>query len=155
LIAPDIDRLLHSHVRRGDAIGIVADLSRLTIRAVAAQDDTAAFLVRRGQRVELCLPGRPDTHMTGRVIDVFRTGSRQLPSAALGYAAGGRLAIDPRDPKGTRTTEPFRTILLAPETARRLRPGQRVVARFALPPKPLAAQAWRGLLRLLQRRFHV
>ncbi len=154
-LARDVDRLLHSHVRRGDAIGIVADLERLTIRVVAGQDDTAAFLAEIGQQVELRLAGRPEAHMTGRVIDVFRTGSRQLPSAALGYAAGGRLEIDPRDPKGTRTTEPFRTILVAPDAGGELRPGQRVVARFALPPKPLAAQAWRGLLRLLQRRFHV
>ena len=36
-----------------------------------------------------------------------------------------------------------------------LLPGQRVVVRFELSPKPIAVQAWTKLLQVFQRRFNL
>jgi hypothetical protein len=61
------------------------------------------------------------------------------------------------DRQGLRTAEPFFEIRIRPEAGDSLplMSGQRVQVRFHLKNKPLAAQWYRSLLQLIQRRFHV
>ena len=62
--------------------------------------------------------------------------------------------------KGLMAAEGFFEIHITPEIAEpedpkdriMLLPGQRVVVRFDLPPKPLIAQWWRSLLQLIQKK---
>lgn len=76
-----------------------------------------------------------------------------LPSPALGPLGGGRLAADPADPAATRAAERLFVLDLAPLDPPPLRHGQAVEVRIALPPVPLAAQAWRSLRQLAQQRL--
>ena len=107
--------------------------------------------------VEIRLAGRPEPKLAGRFMRPLPAGSRQLPSAALGYAAGGaiRTAVDDRG--GTKAADPFFEIRVIPDekSTAALLSGQRVIVRFSMAPKPLMVQWWRSLLQLLQRRFSI
>ncbi|MGC9455589.1 MAG: PqqD family peptide modification chaperone [Phycisphaerae bacterium] len=157
-IAPDIDRAENSYLRRGDAVGLVARLDELIIRAPAGQD-TAAVLIAEAdaENVEIRPRGRPDLQLTGRVTRFEPAGRKRLPSPALGYAFGGPIETAPDDPQGIRTTQRMFELRISPQSGSEgvLRPGRRVVVRFSLPPKPLLAQAKRALLQLAQKRFGI
>jgi hypothetical protein len=62
-----------------------------------------------------------------------------------------------QDPRETRTAERFFEIHIKPDTEAgvRLLSGQRVVVRCRMEAKPLAAQWYRSLRQLFQRRFHI
>jgi putative peptide zinc metalloprotease protein len=105
------------------------------------------------------IEGRPDTQLTGQVERIARAGTRQLPSPALAITAGGSIAVDPDEQRGDVAAEPVFEIRLRPDangsSRSKLLPGQRVVVRFELASRPLAAQWWQSLRQLLQRRFQI
>jgi putative peptide zinc metalloprotease protein len=156
-LAPEIDRIPGTYLERGDKIGVVADLEQLRIRAVAGQTAAARLIKEAEPMVEMRVKGRPEIARTGRVEAILPAGRDELPSAALGYAAGGATQIDLKDPSGKQAAEPFFEILVSPspEAGAALRPGQRVVLRFVTPPKPLLVQGWRELLQRFQPRFNI
>ena len=158
-VAPESDRLQGRYMKQGQRIGIVADLSDLRIRAVAGQS-VAARLIRETQPlvdIQIRVKGQPDLEVAGRIETIIPAGQERLPSAALGYAAGGATQIELEDPDGRLTAEPFFEILVVPEVPESLvlRPGQVMVLRFEASPKPLLEQGLRTLLQLFQKRFHV
>ena len=156
-IAPKLDQAHGGYLRRGTQVGLLADLDELMIRAVA--DQTVAANIREAKdEVEIRIQGRADMELTGKKSVVLPAGLKRLPSAALGYAAGGSMQIDPKDQKGTATMEPFFEVHVIPDKNSKvtLLSGQRVVVRFTMPEdKPLLVQWWRDLRQLLQRRFGV
>jgi len=156
-ICPDAERAKGAYLRRGEKVGLLVDLSELLIRATAGQQSAAMLVNEAEARVDLRVPGRPGMELGGTIREILPAGQDQLPSAALGYAAGGPLAVAPDDPSGLRTMERFFEIRIRPDPDSdvRLLPGQRVVARLALPPRPLITQWWRRLLQVVQRRFHI
>ncbi|MCD4698983.1 MAG: hypothetical protein K8R91_00205 [Phycisphaerae bacterium] len=156
-ISPEIDRIKGGYVRRGDQVGLVADLERVFVRAVADQQAAMMLVSEAYDDVEIRLKGRPDMQVSGRKLQILPAGSKRLPSAALGYAVGGSMQTAPDDPHGTKSSERFFEIHVLPgETDDvKLLSGQRVVVRFEMPPKPLLVQWWRSLLQLIQRRFHI
>ena len=165
-IAPDIERLKGAFLRRGDRVGLVANLDDLFIRATAVQEVAARLVAEaKGEygAVEIRVKGRPDMELQGTIKKILPAGQERLPSAALGYAVGGSMATEPGDEKGIKTVERFFEIhieLIASEGAEneenvRLFSGQRVIIRFETPPKPLMVQWYRSLLQMLQRRFNI
>ncbi len=155
------DRLAGRFVRRGDALGVVASLDDTIIRAAADQylgpqlKDTTLTT----QEVEIKTPGRPDVTYRGVIETVSDVGREELPSAALGYAAGGPIATDLTDPEGRKAAEQFFEVKVRPtelpDGAPPLRAGQRVTIRFTFEPKPLLEQGWLELRRLFQKRFQI
>jgi putative peptide zinc metalloprotease protein len=141
---------------QGQRIGVVVDLDHLRIRAVASQQVASRLIEAARPRVEIRVKNRPDLALTGRIQKIIPAGQEQLPSAALGYAAGGATRIDQEDSSGRRAAEPFFEILVAPSATASvaLRPGQTMALRFETAPKPLFAQGWRTLLQLFQKRSH-
>jgi putative peptide zinc metalloprotease protein len=160
-IAPDVERLRGAHVKRGDAIGLVASTDRILVRAVADQSLGPRIEpeIGAGGAVEIRLRGRPDLIVHGRVRDVLPAGLQRLPSAALGYAAGGLTPVAADDESGMTSAEPFFEVRIdvdeATGRAGALCSGQRVVVRFEMPARPLAVQWIRSLRQLLQRRFEI
>jgi len=158
-IAPNVDRLRGAYLKQGDRVGIVATDDDLIIRVVA--DQTVGPRVESeidpGGLVEIRLKGRPDIELTGTIDRVLPAGSERLPSAALGYTVGGSMAVDLKDPEGTKATEPFFEVVVDPQTSLGatvpLYSGQRVVVRFEMRAKPLGVQWWRSLKQLFQKRF--
>jgi len=166
-VSPRIDRAVGSYLRRGDPIGMVAS-ENVIIRAAASQE--VADRLEVGTEVEIRIKGQPDPNMTGTITRVIRAGQQRLFSAALGYAAGGSVRTDPKDPKGLKTTERFFEVQVKPNLVQdpsdQLQGGiwdgkvpllidQRVVIRVEMPPKPLIVQWYRDILQLVQRRFKI
>ncbi|MCE5326787.1 MAG: efflux RND transporter periplasmic adaptor subunit [Planctomycetaceae bacterium] len=166
-VAPDLDRYEGSFLSRDKQIGMVVDLDHLLIRAVAKQDVAAVLVNEEVQNVELRLQGRPDLTVDGRPLHgrieaIFKAGQANLPSAALGYAAGGSVQTKADDQHGTTAAQMFFELRIVPDLTAaaaaqglRLLPGQRVVARIDLPAKPLAVQWWHELQQVIQKRFKV
>jgi len=165
-ISPDVDRLKGSFLKRGQQIGLVADLrpANLIVLAVASQEIGAPLqeLYKNGQSipVEMRVRGRPTVVFSGEIRKMPESGQETLPSAALGHAAGGPVVTRTDDKRGLTAAESFFKIPITPhlggteDPARAigLLPDQRIVVRFEMPPKPLAVQLWRKLLQLLQKK---
>lgn len=154
-VAPDIEEAVGAYVRRGQAVGTVANLEDFVVRATANQYKAAVLMTEAFNEVEIRAKSRPDIEVSGAILEILPAGQKELPSAALGLFAGGEVEIAPGDPTGTEAAEPFFEIRIEPQSARRLLAGQRVVVRFALSSKPLAVRWWRSIAQLIQRRFRV
>jgi putative peptide zinc metalloprotease protein len=183
-ISPDIDRARGSYIRRGDAVGRLAS-SQVVIRAMVSQDVVDMLLagaddgeahpagkapaatrpVGRWRDLTIRIKGLPEPEMAGRITRVVEAGQDRLPTPALGYAAGGNIRTDPKDPKGMKTSERFFEVEIEPQpVGDRQSPwfgrvpliiGQRVVVRVEMPPRPLIRQWYRSILQLVQRRFQI
>ncbi len=155
-IAPQIAQTSGRYLQKGEQIAIVADLNDLIIEAVVNQQ-VSGMIDSAARVVEVRLKGQPDMEFTGSFEKLPFSGKDRLPSAALGYAAGGAMQVTPDDRQGTKTSEKFFQIIVHPDKGSivPLRSGQRVIVRFTMPPKPLAVQWWRSLRQLLQRRFGI
>ena len=156
-VSPDIETTQGTYLHRGQQIGLVAGLDHVRIRATAGQNLAAILLEQAYEQLEIRVKGRPDVMLTGEIEEIFPAGQEVLPSEALGYAVGGSMPTLVQDPSGVRTAEKFFEIRIRPmpDSSVRLLSGQRVVARFQLPSKPLAAQWWRSVRQLFQRRFRI
>ncbi|MEX0655293.1 MAG: PqqD family peptide modification chaperone [Phycisphaeraceae bacterium] len=159
-ILEDPQRLRGTYLPRGEPVGRIVNLDNLQIRVTADQHFGPRIEPEIGRRdvVDMRVQGRPGMRLSGTITRVLPAGQRRLPSAALGYHAGGELQIDPSDREGTRAAEPFFEIWIEPQdspAARRLLSGQRVVARFETEPKPLAVQLVRAIRQMIQQRFQM
>jgi putative peptide zinc metalloprotease protein len=156
-VSPEIEFTKGKFVRRGESLGVVANLDDLLVRATAGQNVAALLIEQAATEVEIRANGRPDPTVTGTIERIFPAGQEQLPSQALGYAVGGWMPVDVRDPSGTKTAEKFFEIRIRPhlEEPDQWRTGLRVVVRVTLRPKPLAAQVYHYGRQLFQRRFHI
>ncbi|MEI7766622.1 MAG: hypothetical protein WCJ97_04190 [Phycisphaerae bacterium] len=178
LVAPRLETAQGMFLARGEHLGTVSNLQQLRVRvtaenalAGALQDDTVT-------RVELRPRGRADILLEGKIKTIVPAGQRQLPSAALGYMADGKLATSHEDREGRQTVELFfevtidqlRLISAPPAIASRittdasglvtawngvLNPKQRMEIRFERKPKPLITQAWLKIQQTFQRKFSV
>jgi putative peptide zinc metalloprotease protein len=99
--------------------------------------------------------GRPDLHFGGTITRRLRAGQETLPSAALGYLAGGQMAVSPDDPEGRRTAQRFFELIITPDPGAEtsLLVGQRVIVRLEMDSKPYVLQWWRKFQRLVQKRL--
>ncbi len=156
-VSPEIEFTKGKFVRRGESLGVVANLDDVLVRATAGQNVAALLIEQAAREVEIRASGRPDPTITGTIEKIFPAGQEQLPSQALGYAVGGSMPVDVRDPSGTKTAEKFFEIRIRPHLQEpdEWRTGQRVIVRVTLRPKPLAAQVYHYGRQLFQRRFHI
>jgi putative peptide zinc metalloprotease protein len=166
-VSPESASMVGAYLKRGERVGLVADLDDLLLRISADQDLGPRIVPEIGvgekAEVELRVKGRPELLFTGIVEQVLPAGQSQLPSAALGYQAGGTMAVAADDQSGTKSAEPFFEVHIKPKVdfdpatirddQRPLLVGQRVVVRFTMPSKPILTQAWRYIQQAMQQRF--
>lgn len=142
-------------VKRGELLGHVIALERMTVRAVVSQDD-AGLVQHRTREVAVRLSEAVSEVRGARLVRVVPGASAQLPSLALGAAGGGEVATDPRDAEGMRALQPtFQVDLDLPSPARLAKVGEHVYVRFDHGTESLAAQGWRRLRQLFLTRLHV
>jgi putative peptide zinc metalloprotease protein len=156
-IAPDIELSKGLYLYRGHKIGYLASLNDVLIRATAGQSAAAILIEHAYKDVQIRVKGRPDMALAGRIEKIIPAGHERLPSAALGYAVGGSMPTISKKPDEIRTAEKFFEVQISPDpnSSVHLLSGQRIIARFQMPSKPLAFQWWRGLRQLFQRRFRI
>ena len=163
---PQTQHIRGVYLKQGTSVGVVADPTELIIRVTADQSLGPRIGPEIGSGpdalVEVRGRNRPDVEVAGTIERVLPAGQSRLPSAALGYAAGGTMETDLQDPQGTKSAEPFFEVHIRPlpagdgePPAKPLHIGQRVVVRFTMEPKPLAVQGWRSLRQLFQQRFAI
>lgn len=159
-LVPNPERLPGTYAARGNPVGVVADLSRMRIRAVAGQNIAAALIeefARQSLSVEIRVKGRPDLEFRGRVVSFRQAGTKELPSPALSFQAGGTIPTEMRDDRNVQAAERQFEFDVEPadEAGVRLLAGQRVVVRFSLRPRPLLVQWYLKLRQLVMKRFHI
>jgi len=171
LIMPEMETKEYAYLKRGERVGVVADLNHLIVRAAAANTLGGPLDEEASRRVEIRVNGRSDILLSGTIVEKVAAGTNQLPSAALGYQVGGEFGTAADDRGGTKTIENFfevRVDGLALEQAPQemmeeyhkthqlpLFPGQRVMVRFDLQKKSIAKQVWTSLLQLFQKKFKI
>lgn len=167
-IAPDLEFSENAYLEYGKPVGMVASLDNVLIRAIIRQD-APIDEIQVGQRVDMRLKGNPAVRFGGTIERILPAGSEQLPSAALGYGAGGTVPTAPDDPQGMRTAERIFEVHIVPdndgliqlpdsavtgERTFQLHPGQRVVVRLTMDDrKPLAVIWARDIRQLILKRF--
>lgn len=162
-LCPEADRLSGRYIQRGQNVGVVIDPNEMIIRGIIVQQVPLDELFdERNDKVlapdvEVRLKGQPQHFVRAEITQVLKAAQQQLPSPALSLTAGGQMATNPEDKHGTEATERFYEVRIGcPKDAGvPLMYGQRVVVRLELPSKSLAAQWWRSILELVQRRFHM
>ena len=90
-----------------------------------------------------------------RIIRQVPAATDRLPSAALGSAGGGKIALDPRDGTGLKPLEEIFVLDLELPPSAAAYPGRRIQVRFDHGSEPLAAQWYRSLRQLFLSHFGV
>ncbi len=151
------EELRGHYLSQGTPCGALYDFSELQFEAVIRQTDAARLFEEPLGRVQVKLRGQPAQSIDATMLTIRPAQSDQLPSASLGFAAGGDLPIDPNDPRGLRPTEPFFLVTLALPADADL-PHLHALegrARFGFARHPLGLQWWRRLHQLLLTRYQL
>jgi len=141
------------YLKQGDVVGYVADMSRATVRVAVTQEDIG--LIRsRTRQVALRFAEDPHTDVPATIRREVPAASDRLPSAVLGAAGGGQIAINAQDESGTQTIHSVFHIEL--DVARPIAQiGGRTYVRFSHGSEPLGMQWYRRIRQLFLRRFDV
>ena len=151
---PKLADLPGRYVHKGEILGFVLPSESRLVRATVMQDDID--LVRSHLRsVGVRLAERPYETLPALVQREVPGGLDELPSKALGGVGGGALAVDPRDPKGTKTLQRLFQIDLQISSDARAPSnfGGRAYIRFEHAWEPLGRQLWRRISQLLLSRL--
>ena len=154
-VVPNAADLPGRFLSKGQLVGYVVEPRELTARVALLQDDIA--LVRqRTKDVEVVLADWGASPQPARIRRELPGASLQLPTAALGSAGGGPIAVDPRDKHGvTALRQVFQLELSIPGKVRNEYLGARVYVRFNHGFEPAGFQLYRAFRRLLLRQFNV
>ena len=154
-VAPEVKDYLGRWVPRGADFGLVINAGTYIFKATVPQTDVSSLFDKEVRSATIRIHGEAGSRIEVSNIKVIQAGQRRLPSAALGYMAGGDMAVSHTDPEGRQTTEPFFEVLaeVKPGAATMLLDGRSGKIRFRLPPEPLLHQWFRRLRQLLQQRY--
>ena len=155
--APTLQDRIGAWLERGTTVGQVIDGSRFYFSAIVSQNEASRLFsdVIRGSEVRLDGQGGITLPVTDRVV--IPVDRRNLPSAAVGWAGGGTLAVDAEDATGTQASEAFFEVRATVDSVEpaELMHGRGGRVRFELPPEPLLEQWMRRLRQLLQNRYGI
>jgi putative peptide zinc metalloprotease protein len=156
LVLPEAEDLPGHFIRRGDLLGYVLAAGDVIVR-VAVPQDRIDLVRRRTQGVELRLAHAVFRPVPASIQRELPGAVREMPSAALGLAAGGEITTDPTDASGLRAFEQTFLVDVVPSgiDARDIWIGERVYVRFDHGSEPLAWRLLRGLRQLFLRRLDV
>jgi putative peptide zinc metalloprotease protein len=154
-IVPSPEDLPGRFLHKGDVLGYVLELQRVTVRTIVSQESidmvrnrTYGVAVRLSERLQEMVPAT--------VKRVVPGASEQLPAKALGVAGGGAIAIDPTDRQGLKAVKKvFQIDLEMPAHSQRVNLGGRAYVRFDHGHAPLAAQWYFQVRQLFLSRFNV
>lgn len=106
-VSPQLGQRMNTWVGQGSPIGLLLDDSVFVFRATVDQDDANRLFNRELEGVEARLFGQAGEVLDIGRVEVIQGERRQLPSAALGWQAGGEVATVMDDPNGRQAAEPF------------------------------------------------
>lgn len=155
--APTLPDMVGTWVERGTVFGQLVDESEFYFSAIVSQDDASRLFSEAIRRAEVKLTGQAAVSLPVINRVVIPVDRRNLPSAALGWAGGGDLAVDRTNTNGTQTTEPFFEVRATVKhvDVPQLRHGRGGRIRFELEAEPLLTQWARQFRQLLQKRYGI
>lgn len=140
-------------IEHGDVLGYVSRPHRQKIRAVIDQD-RIGLLRNRDTEVEVMFVDSLGESVPARILREVPAGSEELPSSALGAAAGGEIAVDLSDEQGRKAAEKvFQVELILPPGSRARGIGGRAYVRFEHGSESLLRQWGRGVRQLVLSRL--
>ncbi|MGK0239408.1 MAG: putative peptide zinc metalloprotease protein [Candidatus Pelagisphaera sp.] len=156
-VAPGLRDTIGSWLERGSPVGQLVDQSSFYFSAIVSQNDASRLFSREISGSEIKLFGQTEGTLKVTSQKVIPGEQRNLPSASVGWAGGGEVAVDMSDQSGTKTTEPFfevrASVSLSDEVS--LLHGRGGKIRFDLPSEPLLSQWIRKFRQLLQNRYGI
>lgn len=154
-VAPGMADSMGRRIERGTPLGLLINPAVIEFVATVEQEDADAVFAARQQNAEIRLYGQAGEVVPVEAWRVIPGGKRSLPSPALGWRAGGELAVSAEDP--SKTSENFFEVHAAiPERGGPpLLHGRSGKIRFDLEPQPLIPRWWRRLNQLLQKRYQL
>jgi putative peptide zinc metalloprotease protein len=136
------------YFHQGDVVGYVVPTRRGTVIAVVAQDDIG-LLKTRLRDVRVWLSDSPAEVRRAEVTRLTPAGDFDLPSAALGSAGGGSVAVGPDEGGRHSLARVFRVELTLDTPLERL--GGRAFVRFEHGSEALVLRGFRRLRQLFLR----
>ncbi|NJC87910.1 MAG: hypothetical protein FIB02_05160 [Desulfuromonas sp.] len=156
-VAPRSDEMVGTWIPRGTALGEVVNSDQFRFTAVISQDEASNLFAGQLQRAEVRLNGQSGRNLLVKSYEIIPFQHEKLPSAALGWRAGGDVPVAASDQSGLAAAEPFFLIYAElpddPEVA--FRQGRSGKIRFSMQPEPLLTQWTRSLRQLLQKRYQL
>lgn len=151
LLLPRPDDLPGRYLKRGEVVGHIDAADTPRVRVVLPQ-----WQLQPGHAIQVRLPQSPAQVWQAQLARSVPAAARELPSPALGTAAGGEIALDPHDPKGQQALQTLfeHELSLGPDMPYR-QIGTRVLVRFEHEAEPVALRLWHGLRRLFLSQFQV
>jgi putative peptide zinc metalloprotease protein len=154
--AQGLHERLDNWVPRGQALGELVNPGGLRFAAVVSQEQADRLFRRDLSGAELRLGGQAGQVLVPQRLLLLPYERDRLVSPALGWQAGGAVAVRPDDPQGLTTVDTFYELQASFGVQ-----GQDVVAlhgmtgwlRVPLPPATLWEQAERALRQLVQKRY--
>ncbi len=155
-VSPGADQLSGTWLPRGTELGVILSPESFRFSAVVSQDEAAnLFSDSIAGAAEIRLAGQANAPLAVAAYEFIPFQHERLPSAALGWLAGGEVPVSGKDDSGLQTVEPFFQIYaeLPAGAAPSLYHGRSGQIRFPLQAEPLLSQWARKLRQLLQRRY--
>lgn len=143
---------------RGSELGLLANPASFEFDATVMEEDVNALFGKKIYAASVRLYGDAGTALPVKNWKVVPGGQNILPSAALGWAAGGEVPVATGDDsQGDRSAEPFFEVIgkLKPREGVVLLDGRSGKVSFRLAPEPLLPRWTRELWQLLQKRYQI
>jgi putative peptide zinc metalloprotease protein len=155
--SPNLRDLVGAWVDRGLTIGQVVDGSQFYFSAIVSQNEASRLFTDAIRGSEVKLEGQAGVSLTVSERKVIPADRRSLPSAALGWAGGGNVAVDASDNTGTQAREAFFEVraTIGNASSAMLRHGRGGRIQFELEWEPLLQQWVRSFRQLLQNRYGI
>lgn len=162
--------LVGAFAKRGQPICEVVDTDHLRVAATLDQRQGAWLFEKNGSGdqnattpapfvVDMRLHSNVSTVISAGRVEVAPAGRLDLPSAALGFRGGGTIETEGKDESGRVAKRPQFNVRIHASVPEQLvascSPGERVLVRFKLPPRPLLSQWLDRLEKEIQARVHL
>ena len=149
--------MIGTWLSRGSEIGVIVNNDAFRFSAVVSQEEASNLFEGSLKKAEVRLFGQAGVNLDVRDYEIIPFQHEKLPSAALGWRAGGEVPVSMADESGLAAAEPFFQIYanLVPLTEVALFHGRSGKIRLSLHPEPLLKQWVRKLRQLLQKRYRI
>lgn len=155
--APEVDDFIGRWLPRGSDLGLIVNPKSFQFTATVPQTDVGSLFQQQIRSATVRIFGQAETALPAGELQIIPAGQQVLPSAALGWQAGGEVPVNARDPEGRQTAEPFFEVkaALPPTPDVGYVHGRSGKIRFKLSPAPLLEQWIRRLRQVLQKRYQL
>ena len=157
-VAPGVEDYIGRWLPRGEGLGLLANPAAFEFAATVREEDVNALFAKKIYGAKVRLNGDAGRKIPVAHWRVIPGGQHVLPSAALGWSAGGEVPVAMDDnSQGNKSAEPFFKVLgdLDPASGVALLDGRSGKISFKLAPQPLLPRWTRSLWQLLQKRYQI